>query len=191
MHVLFQPGWQNSNPQHWQSLWEQRLGGSASRIPHTDWEHPKLNDWIRTAEEAIAAVPGRVVLACHSLGCVLTAYLAHRDISQRIAAALLVAPSDVDRPECPAEIRNFAPIPMLPMPFPTIMVASDDDPYCPPARARELAHAWGSEFHLLRSAAHVSASSGYGDWHEGFSLLQTLRHGAEAHTHTPDVRTAS
>ena len=70
----------------------------------------------------------------------------------------------------------------LQFPFPSLVVASDDDPYCPPERARALAQAWGSDFAEIHAAGHITASSGYGEWPEGFHMLEDLVERAERDT---------
>ncbi|WP_257011042.1 alpha/beta hydrolase, partial [Pseudomonas aeruginosa] len=41
--------------------------------------------------------------------------------------ALLVAPADVERESCAEALRNFAPISREPLPFPSVLVGSDND----------------------------------------------------------------
>ena len=64
---------------------------------------------------------------------------------------------------------------MRPLPFPAIVIASDDDPYVSLERAREYARAWGAEFVLLERAGHINVASGHGPWAEGYELLARLR----------------
>ena len=61
------------------------------------------------------------------------------------------------------------------LPFPSIAVASTDDPYVTLERSAELAHAWGSELVNIGPAGHVNSASGLGDWPAGFALLERLR----------------
>ena len=50
-NVLVLPGWQNSGPQHWQSLWEQRYG--YVRVDQHDWDKPRRGDWVARLEEVL------------------------------------------------------------------------------------------------------------------------------------------
>jgi uncharacterized protein len=93
--MLIVPGLGGSGPAHWQTRWES-LYPRTVRVAQRDWDHPDCAEWLSTLEGAIAAAPEPVVLAAHSLGCALVAHLASRPIAARIAAALLVAPADVD-----------------------------------------------------------------------------------------------
>ena len=62
-----------------------------------------------------------------------------------------------------------------PLPFPSIVVASNDDIYVTEETARSYATAWGSRFVLLRGAGHINSDSGLGLWKEGLQLLDSLR----------------
>jgi predicted alpha/beta hydrolase family esterase len=93
----------------------------------------------------------------------------------RAAGALLVAPADVDSPAHTAdEVRNFSPIPLVPLPFPSIVVTSTDDPFVTPARAAAFARAWGSRLVTFERAGHLNADAGFGPWPEGRRLLAEL-----------------
>ncbi|WP_250847899.1 RBBP9/YdeN family alpha/beta hydrolase, partial [Escherichia coli] len=86
------------------------------------------------------------MLAAHSLGCLAVAWwaeLSPQPFGWPVAGALLVAPADVDRPDVKSELAGFAPTPAKPLPFPSITVASRDDPWIGIDRARELAKGWG------------------------------------------------
>ena len=172
--VLIVPGLNGSGPAHWQSRWESLYPWTV-RVAQSDWDHPNRADWLSTLESAIAASPEPVVLVAHSLGCALVAHLASRPSAARIAAALLVAPADVDSPDrTPPETRSFAPMPLVPLPFPATVVASDDDPYVTLARAQAFATVWGATFVDAGRKGHLNADSGLGDWPEGRRLLEAL-----------------
>jgi len=63
---------------------------------------------------------------------------------------------------------------ILPLPFPTIVVASTDDPFVSPERAAAFANAWGSRLVTLPGAGHINADAGFGPWPEGCGLLAEL-----------------
>ena len=168
------PGLNGSGPGHWQTRWES-VHPRTSRVAQRDWDHPDCAEWRSTLEDAIAGAPGPVVLVAHSLGCALVAHLATRPTAARVAAALLVAPADVDSPErTPSETRSFAPMPTAPLPFPATVVASEDDPYVTLARAQVFAAAWGATFVDAGRKGHLNADSGLGDWPEGRRHLEAL-----------------
>jgi predicted alpha/beta hydrolase family esterase len=116
-----------------------------------------------------------VVLVAHSLGCILTAWwAAHTRHAARVRAALLVAPGDVERPDIAAQIHGWAPIARQPLPFPALLVGSQNDAYCSLERAQDLAQAWDARFVDLGERGHINAESNLGDWPEGHALLETL-----------------
>lgn len=172
--VLILPGLGGSGPEHWQTRWED-LHQRHVRLGQRDWDHPDREDWLSTLGAAIEAAGEPVVLVAHSLGCALVAYAARCPFAARIAAALLVAPADVDSPaHTPAETRGFAPMPMTPLPFPATVVASEDDPYVTLGRARAFAAAWGTAFVDAGPRGHLNAASGLGDWPDGRRHLAAL-----------------
>jgi prephenate dehydrogenase len=176
--VLVVPGWLNSGPQHWQTLWEQQ-NPIFLRVQQKDWDTPHKNWWLDRISAEVRQAPGPIVFAAHSLGCLAIAHWAASEpvLAGKIKGALLVAPADVDRKDSPRELLDFAPVPRNPLPFPTIVVASNNDPYLAPDRAREIARAWGSRFVDVGSAGHINGDSGVGDWPEGKRLLRHLIEG--------------
>jgi len=173
--ILVVPGYQNSGPEHWQSWWEQE-SPAFQRVEQADWDHPLVGDWVETLDKAITGQPGPVVLVGHSLGCITVARWAASHAGPEVRGALLVAPADIDTADVP-ELVNFRPIPLQPLPFPSIVVASSDDPWCSPARSRLLADSWGSRFVDLGPYGHINSASGLGAWPEGRALLAELTDG--------------
>lgn len=171
--ILTVPGLNGSGPSHWQTLWEQRRPDTV-RVDLGMWHTPHRNSWVTKLDQAIRRAEAPVVLAAHSLGCIAVAWWA--ELSPQlpdgpVVGALLVAPADVDRPEAPAEVKGFAATPRLRLPFPSIVVASRDDPWITLERARGLAADWGSEFIDAGERGHLNADSGLGDWRAGQELL--------------------
>jgi len=172
-NVLLLPGWEGSGPQHWQSLWEQ--GHGYRRVEQHDWSHPLRGDWIARLEDVVLSCDEQPVLVAHSLGCILAAAWASVSRnSQRVKGALLVAPGDTEREDLRTALRSWSPIPLDALPFPTVLVASRDDPFCSFERARLFAQAWGSRFIDHGPSGHINADSGLGSWPEGHILLQDL-----------------
>ena len=83
--------------------------------------------------------------------------------------------ADVDRPDFPPVLEGFAPIPRERLPFPSIVVASRNDPFSEFARAEALAAAWGSRFVDVGEQGHINADAGFGPWALGERLLAALR----------------
>jgi uncharacterized protein len=167
--VVIVPGWRDSGPGHWQSLWAEQLPG-ARRIEQDDWVSPKRTAWVDSLARQIMQAPGPVVLAAHSLGCIAVSHLPPAACA-RVQGALLVAPAD---PERRAILSDFAPVPFSRLPYRNILVASTNDPYCPVRLSGAYARAWGSEFVRLQGAGHINIESGHGEWPLGLALLQSL-----------------
>ncbi|MGE5538528.1 MAG: RBBP9/YdeN family alpha/beta hydrolase [Gemmatimonas sp.] len=169
---LIIPGLGNSGPGHWQSVWQGELA-TARRVEQANWDAPVRADWIASLRAAIRQFPGAIVIA-HSLGCIAVAHLAVEDRTLPVHGALMVAPADVERPAAPDEIRPFAPVPLTRLSFPSIVVASRNDPFVSRERAALFASAWGSELVDIGAAGHVNLDAGFGPWPEGRALLDRL-----------------
>jgi predicted alpha/beta hydrolase family esterase len=167
--IIIIPGWRDSGPGHWQSLWAEQLPG-ALRVQQDDWITPARDAWVASITRTILAQPEPVVVAAHSLGCIATSHLPPEPVA-RIRGALLVAPAD---PERRGVLADFAPVPYQALPYRSIVVASNNDPYCPVRTAGAYARAWGSEFVRLQNAGHINVESGFGPWPLGLALLQSL-----------------
>ncbi len=166
------PGYDNSGPGHWQSLWEAEHPEYV-RVQQRSWTEPVCDEWVAALDAAIVAADQAVVLVGHSLGCLAIAHHAARHTCP-VRGALLVAPPNVDDPAFPPIAKTFRPIPRAPLPFPSIVVSGDDDWYMDPDTARELAGAWGSRFVLLERGGHINTDAGFGPWPEGERLLAEL-----------------
>ena len=167
--LVIVPGWRDSGPGHWQTLWGEQIPG-AVRVQQDDWITPSRKAWINSITQTILAQPGPVVIAAHSLGCIATTHLPE-EAAACIQGALLVAPAD---PERRGVLADFAPVPYQPLPYRSVLVASSNDPFCPVRTAGAYARAWGSEFVRLQNAGHINVEAGFGPWPLGLALLQSL-----------------
>jgi uncharacterized protein len=173
IQYLIVPGYGNSGEGHWQTWIENELPG-AIRIQQQSWEQPQCNDWVQAIQDAVQQYDAAsVVLICHSLGNIAVAHWAVR-FPTKIKAALLVAPADIEHPYAELGLQSFKPIPQHTLPFPSLLVASSNDHWITAERAEEMAHQWGSRFHLITEAGHINTDAGYGEWPEGLQLLQHL-----------------
>ena len=120
---------------------------------------------------------GQVVLAGHSLACATIGHYAakHGACEGRVAAAFLVAPSDVEAPTYPPGSTGFDPMPLQRLPFRSVVVASTDDPFVTLERAEFFAASWGSRLIKIADAGHINTASGHGPWPEGEAWLEELR----------------
>lgn len=168
--VLILPGIGNSGPDHWQSRWERANPGFV-RVQQRDWDNPVCDEWVGVLEQSVARAGADVVLVAHSLACLLVARWAD-GTRLKVRGALLVAPPDPDGPNFPGKAIGFSPMPLSSLGFPSVVVASTNDPYADPAFAERAAMAWGSRFVSIGASGHINARSGLGDWDEGFSMLR-------------------
>lgn len=167
--TLIVPGLRNSGPTHWQTWLEQRLPDTR-RIEQADWERTCLSDWAARVRDGIDAAAGPVWIVAHSFGC-LASVTAGCARPGRIRGALLVAPADPARfgePEALLEER---------LPFPSLVVASSNDPWVSLASARRWAAQWGADFLDIGPAGHINVDSGHGPWADGLQLFHRLQAG--------------
>ena len=168
------PGLRNSGPGHWQSIWEKNHPAEFSRISQLNWQEPECGAWIRKIEEQLLPVDySQTILIGHSVGCAAILHW-YAKFQHPVKGALLVAPSDVDKPDYPPYIKGFSPMPLEKLPFKTIVTASTNDHVVNIDRARYFASCWGSEFITLENAGHIEGKSGFGEWLEGLELLRRL-----------------
>jgi predicted alpha/beta hydrolase family esterase len=167
--IVIVPGWRDSGPGHWQSLWAESIEGVV-RVSQDNWISPTRSAWVARIAETVLAQDGPVVLVAHSLGCIASTYLPPEAVA-RIQGALFVAPAD---PERRAPLVDFAPVPYHTLPYRSVLVASSNDPYCPVRTAGAYARSWGSEFVRLQNAGHINIDAGFGAWPLGLALLQSL-----------------
>ena len=170
--ALTLPGIGNSEPAHWQSLWE-AANPSFVRVQQRDWDTPDCEEWLEALEKSVARYGTGVVLIAHSLACLLVAHWAARS-SLTVKGALLAAPPNPDGPNFPKVAAGFSPLPGKPFTFPSIVVASANDPYGNIEFGKSCAAAWGSRFVSAGAVGHINSNSGLGEWREGFALFQQL-----------------
>jgi uncharacterized protein len=169
--VLILPGIGGSGPHHWQSLW-QALHPAYHRVEMPDWDRPERAAWVRALDGAVSAAASLPVIVAHSLGCLAVAHWAAQ--GGRARAALLVAAPDPGGLDFPEVARSFAPVPLVPLGFPSRVIASRNDPYGSFEFAQLCAMAWGGTLTDVGPAGHINADSGLGDWPAGQQLLADL-----------------
>ncbi|KGF71227.1 alpha/beta hydrolase [Hoeflea sp. BAL378] len=168
--ILIVPGYTNSGPDHWQSRWQARLS-TARRVEQDAWAKPVCEDWTARFADYVAEAERPVVVIAHSLG-VATMLKALPRCADKIAGAFLVAPPEVDNPQIrPKHLMTFGPYRQDPLPFPSIVVASRNDPFGSFEHAGDMANAWGSVLIDAGEAGHINAESGHGPWPEGIMVF--------------------
>ena len=172
--ILTLPGYMDSGPEHWQTVWEARHE-TIRRVTQRDWHRPVHGEWLAELDAVLRSAAHPVVLVAHSLGCATAAHwLTARTSRTPVVAALLVAPADVDQPEWPVDIGSFRPMPTGHLGIESTVISSQDDPWIDAERARSLAGAWGSRFLDLGPAGHLGSQARLGPWPEGWRALSEL-----------------
>jgi predicted alpha/beta hydrolase family esterase len=178
--ALIVPGLRDHMPDHWQTLLERKLANATS-VPRRD--HNKLSCalWVDALDRSLAQIGGPVVLVAHSAGCAIVAHWAAQRKPHSIVGALLATPPDFDSPlpqgyptREALEHNDWLPMPVKPLPFPSIVAASTNDPLCRFERAIELAAHWGSDVVNIGTVGHLNPASGYGDWPRAEAFVREL-----------------
>ena len=178
--ILQLPGWLGSGPGHWQSQWEQQWGDQ--RVEQVDWQQPLRGDWQIALQEHMwsqqqdEAISTRFVLVAHGLAChLIAAWAAHSPHVDWVSAALLVAPPDLSPgQDLAAALPTWSPPILQTLPFPSVMLSSDNDTYASPEASAKMAWAWGCAHQVLPQAGHLDADSGLGAWPQGRVVLNDL-----------------
>lgn len=177
--VLFVPGLRDHVEDHWQTHAAREFPGSVTVEPLTE---DRLSRAARVAalDEALQSIEGDVVIAAHSAGCLMVAHWAMSP-SRRIKAALLATPADVEHPLPPGypsfddlSVNGWVPIPRKKLPFPTLVVASRNDPLAEFAGVETLARDWGAALVDAGEVGHLNPPAGFGPWPEGHRLIERL-----------------
>jgi hypothetical protein len=179
--VVLVPGLRDHVEDHWQTRLAASLPG-ARTVPTLGRTHPGLQARVTLLDQIVEDVAGPVVLVAHSAGVLVTAHWAARFNPTRVVGALLATPAVLAAelpPEYPSidqlRAHGWLPIPREPLPFPSIVAASSDDPLGNPVRLRSLAASWGSRVRDLGAVGHLNPASGFGEWPEAVELIDQLR----------------
>jgi uncharacterized protein len=176
--ILIVPGWAGSEPDHWQSRWENRLA-TARKIEQDDWHTPKRSDWTARIIAEVRATTRPVVLVAHSLGVHAVAHAsAELKDSGVVGAFLVTPPSEHAIRAIPGIDPDFAPFHAASLPFKAVLIASRDDPYATYEETSALGDIWGAKLVDAGMSNHINTASGHGPWPEGLmsfaAFLQTL-----------------
>jgi predicted alpha/beta hydrolase family esterase len=181
--VVLVPGLRGHVEDHWQTRLAASLPGARMVTP-LGRTNAGLRARVTLLDHVVEQVAGPVILVAHSAGVLVTAHWAAQYSPTRVVGALLVTPPTLAAelpPEYPsiAELRahGWLPIPRQPLPFPSIVAASSDDPLTNPVRLGSLAASWGSRVHDLGAVGHLNPASGFGDWPGAVELIDQLRDG--------------
>lgn len=175
--VLIVPGLRDHVEEHWQTILEKKIPNARSVPP---LEHDKLSRTARVAalDRALSDIEGPVILVAHSAGVMITVHWAQQH-RRPIHGALLAAPADLEWPLPPGyptmdalRENGWVPTPRTPLPFPSIVAASTNDPLGNFERVEELARDWGSRVVNVGAVGHLNPAAGFGEWPQAESLIR-------------------
>ena len=181
--VVLVPGLRRHVEDHWQTRLAASLPGARMVQPlgRTD---AGLQARVTLLDQVVQDVAGPVVIVAHSAGVLVTVHWAAQYSPTRVVGALLATPPVLAAelpPEYPSieqlRAHGWLPIPRMPLPFPSIVAASSNDPLGNPVRLLSLAASWGSRVHDLGAVGHLNPASGFGNWPEAVELIDQLRGG--------------
>jgi len=177
--VLIVPGLREHVPAHWQARLEQKLPHSRA-VPRMAQDKLSCAAWVELLDRSLASISGPVILVAHSAGVMITVHWARR-YRRRILGALLATPPDFESPLpegypslAVLQQNGWLPTPRAPLPFPSIVAASTDDPLGRFDRVAALATAWGSQLVNLGNVGHLNPASGYGEWPRAEEFIREL-----------------
>jgi predicted alpha/beta hydrolase family esterase len=168
LSFLILHGLEGSGPAHWQTWLAEQLRARGEQVSYPDLPEPSdpQPDAWREAVEAELGDLDKPVVLCHSLACLLWLRLAADAEEPLAASVLLVAP-----PRLPdlAPVARFEPDGVAAADVrraagETLMVCSDNDPYCPPGAVAAYAEPLEIAAHVISGAGHLNPETGYGEW---------------------------
>lgn len=168
------PGWNGSQPGHWQHWLAEQLreaGREVRVVDFPDVDNPELQSWLVTLRRTLAGLSddGYDVVA-HSLGAVL--WLHHvgtANDSPRAARVALVSPPSPETSTRIPEIAGFFPPPMdidtvRHSADGTVLVGGDDDPFTPEGIAAAYGRPLKMPTTIVEGGGHLNPEYGYGEW---------------------------
>lgn len=174
------PGLRGHVEEHWQSILAGQLENSVI-VPQVDGDPIQLDARLAMLESVVAAQESPVILVAHSAGVPTTVFWAAQT-KLPVAGALLATPPDLTKPmHAPhptleqLSAAGWGPVPMVPLPMPSIVVSSSNDPLATEEKAAEYAQAWGSVLVAGGEVGHLNPVAGYGPWPRALELLSELQ----------------
>lgn len=177
--VVMVPGLRDHVEDHWQTLLAAGLD-KVRIVPPLEHDKLSLDARVAALDAVLADVDGPVVLVAHSAGVMITVHWAARH-DRPVAGAILATPPDFSTP-LPAgyptrpdlDANGWNPVPRNPLPFPSIVAASTNDPLAAYDTVVDLARDWGSRLVDLGEVGHLNPAAGYGEWPRATELLDEL-----------------
>jgi len=187
--ILIIAGQEGLCDDHWQARWLARLP-TARLVKASAARPPDYDKWAGRIVAAVIEARLPAIAVAHGSGITALLHAAGQLPEGKLAGAFLVAAEDpqcrgftgeADKPECDgadADAKAAAALPLKPLPFPSLLVASSNSPYCSLEQAKVFASAWGAKLVEAGDSGHIDDQSGHGPWPEGLmrfgAFLKTL-----------------
>ena len=177
--ILFVPGLRDHVEDHWQTHLAREIAGSRT-VPPLTQDRLSLRARVAALDAALHEIEGDVILAAHSAGVLMVAHWAQAP-TRAIRAALLATPADVENP-LPAgyptlpelTANGWLPIPRGPLPFPSRVIASRNDPLARFERTSSLAESWRANLLDAGDVGHLNPAAGFGRWPKAREHVESL-----------------
>lgn len=173
-NIITVPGLNGSGADHWHTHWEREFP-SLKRVEQEDWDHPDMQTWVDRLEKTLLMYQDKpIILIGHSLGCGTIVHAVNQGKVKGVTAAFLVAMPDIDREDFPKECVGFSPVPKLELPFYSVMIGSEDDPYISIDVLKDWAKILRCEFINVGLRGHIGTAANLGEWEEGQLLFDSF-----------------
>jgi len=183
--IVIVPGLRKHVPEHWQTLLEARLRKKRPvvSVPALGAEDLDCAARVEAIEHTVQGIRGPVIFVAHSGGVIMLLHWAQKH-RHAVQGALLAAPPDFETP-LPSgypridslQAHGWLPVPATPLPFPSLVAVSRNDPLAGYARVEQMASDWGSTLVDLGAVGHLNPASGYGEWLRAELLIQQIDNG--------------
>jgi len=169
VRLLVIPGLNDSGPAHWQTWLQGHFSRHAVRVEQDDWARADLARWSQRIALTLARDPGtRWVAVAHSFGCLALLHHLAQGGGEGVQSALLVAPAD------PAKFGVATQLPQSQLAVPSVLLASETDPWMKFESACAWARVWGSQLLSLGDAGHINTEAGFGPLPQAKNLVEQM-----------------
>jgi predicted alpha/beta hydrolase family esterase len=177
--ILIIPGLRDHVAEHWQTLLASKLT-KVKTVPPLEQDKFNCIARVEAIQRVMEEIDGPIIVVAHSAGVAMFVHWA-RKYQRPIKGALLATPPDLDIP-LPAgyptpetlRINHWFPVPRNPLPFPSIVAASEDDHLAAYSSVAAMAKDWKSELINLGKVGHLNPASGYGEWPKAKEFIDCL-----------------